>query len=102
MKAWQRASRAWVCGSCANIFDKGTPQLLIYVPLVKDPKRRCQTCAGEPVPADLPDRAPITTVPTGTTPALPFASVGSMAKQVKPFDYKAAQSGEREPGEDDV
>jgi hypothetical protein len=54
------------------------------------------------VPADLPDRAPITTVPTGTTPALPFASVGSMAKQVKPFDYKAAQSGEREPGEDDV
>lgn len=53
---------------------------------------RCRTCAGEPVPVDLPplaERAPI-----------PVSVLVPNRPNDLPFDFKVAQAG-REPGEDD-
>lgn len=56
--------------------------------------KRCAVCAGEPVPADLPERVE----PTPIVPTARMASLRALAGTL-PFDYKAAQSG-REPGEE--
>ena len=98
MRTWARVRLATACGGCGAIVLTGAPMLLLTMPGLTTPKCRCAACAGEAPPelpplADHPVRSP--------TPARPaFTKLGALTKTL-PFDYKSAQSGEREPGEDD-
>lgn len=95
MKTWRRVSEYTVCGGCGAIVATGTPMVIFDVPGVKTSRRRCQACAGE-APPDLPpvmERAAIH--PTERS----FTKVGALTKAL-PFDFKAAASGERDPGEE--
>ena len=92
MTKWQRARAAFTCGSCAGVFVTGSPEYLIFIQGIKEPRRRCEKCAGEPVP-ELPPLSKDRPEPL----ALSFARVGDLAAAL-PFDYKAAQC--REPGEE--
>ena len=88
MKRWCRASTTrWCGGFCNRLIEAGEPFLTVTLDHVKRALIRCQTCAGEPVPADIP--APVPAKVLGFTP------VGALA-----FDWKAAAAGEREPGEE--
>jgi hypothetical protein len=58
MKVWTRSKASFACGRCANILPPGSPRLQFVFrgkngPFAKD---RCEHCADEPVPADLPIR----------------------------------------------
>lgn len=76
------------CGRCGELVPKHTPILLIDPEPARAVKHRfvrCQACAGEPVPADVPTTEPRRLI----TPVRLGLPVG--------FDFKAAQmAGERE------
>lgn len=90
MRTWARTRLECRCGLCGHTIAEGSPVLVLEVLGVHRPKLRCQTCAGGPVPSELPMRSPRE---TGVTPLRQIAHAVA-------FDYKAAQLGEREPGED--
>lgn len=95
MTRWTRVQSDTLCGHCPHLIRRGDPVLEIRIVGVKSVKRRCVACAGEPVP-DLPawvERQPIQPTAPVFTPVRQL--VGTL-----PFDYKARQIGEREPGED--
>jgi len=49
------------CGRCGGRYKAGTPMLVLEAVGWRRPLRRCPTCAGEPVPADvaaLPEELP--------------------------------------------
>ena len=97
MRTWARVRLATACGGCGAIVLTGAPMLLLTMPGLNTPKYRCSTCAGEATP-DLPPLAEHPrVVPTPARPA--FTRIGALAKTL-PFDYKMAQAGEREPGEE--
>lgn len=67
--------------------------MLLVIVNVKTPKVRCEACEG-PAPPDLP--ALVERMPEPIAPMVHvLAGVGALR-----FDHKAAQLGEREPGED--
>lgn len=85
------------CGSCGGTIDRGAPMLSIEVLAdgyaLSAPKLRCPTCAGEPVPCELPDLpVHVSIEPT------PLTRLGALVSSL-PFDYKQAQAG-REPGDE--
>lgn len=82
MKAWKRAATEFQCGSCPAKVPAGQPLLLIQPSGLSHPKKRCEKCAGEPVPAYLPgeDEADV--------PAM--TRIGSVPL---PFDRTARQVG---------
>jgi hypothetical protein len=59
MKTWRRATIAEVCGRCGGPIAVGDPELQYQFTAVPRPLRRCPACAGEPVPSDLPELAPV-------------------------------------------
>jgi hypothetical protein len=64
MKTWIRAPIAGeCCGRCGNPIPRGAPELVITRAGMRARFRRCETCAGEPAPADLP---PLAEAPIGT------------------------------------
>lgn len=99
---WTRAPMLTLCGYCNAEIAKGSPVRMVRIGPRLRP--RCPVCAGEPVPADLPElaaRVPITpTVKASRGPLFAsvstFAPVGKLAR-----DWKEKQSG-RDPGEDDA
>ena len=54
MRTWSRATGDTWCGYCSAIIPKGDAVLLVQIPGVPTPRRRCAACAGPP-PPDLPD-----------------------------------------------
>jgi hypothetical protein len=65
MKQWRVAGPTRICGNCGAAIAAGTPMLAYHLVQVRRELVRCVTCAGEPVPADLPS--------TATPPAVPLA-----------------------------
>lgn len=96
MRRWVRAPFPLICGGpCARLLQRGDPMLELQAPEWSRPKIRCESCAGEKPPADLPplvERTPIQ--PTATM--LPLRAVTGL-----PADFKVAAAGDREPGSDD-
>lgn len=114
VKTWTRARQLTICGGCGHHIQAHDPVLEItFVPqrAINTPlegaerpstwlqtRLRCATCAGEPVPADLPARRERTSTiaPMPKPKRIPvFASVGALAA-----DWKHKQAGDREPGAD--
>lgn len=101
MRVWKRATALDICGSCANYIHAGDPLLLIHLPNVETPRHRCQTCAGEPVPADLDTRVSNPLPPLVLTFTdedgidRPVKPMTSMKRESNQFDWKAAQSGDK-------
>ena len=87
MKTWRRAPAARRCGCCGDQIPTGAPLLEYHVgDHIRLP--RCETCAGEPAPADLP-----LTIGTQKLPPLDMTRLG-----ILPLDFKARAA--REPGEE--
>lgn len=83
---WTRTPlERWCCG---ELHPAGTPFLVLEVAGVTRKLWRCPSCADAPAPADLPPMAahPVT--------------VPVRAARQPAFDWKARQSGEREPGQE--
>ncbi len=108
MRTWVRLDRSALCGYCSQLMTKGDPVLAIsiaphppneygYVFDVKSARLRCETCAGEPAPAELPSGPIFKTVQGVPLPGM--TRIQQLAAQL-PFDAKAAAAG-REPGSDD-
>jgi len=94
MKTWERARRERRCGFCGQTIEVGQPVLVRWLPGRDWRSARCQACAGELAPADLPLLQPLPrAVPM--TPIQPMLAVESLAR-----DWKAAAIAEREPGEE--
>lgn len=55
---WRRAGRFTQCGRCGNHVAPADAVLEIQLPQVRAIKLRCEACAGEHVPADLPAFVP--------------------------------------------
>jgi hypothetical protein len=88
---WTRWTRTPVPRWCCHdtLWPRGTPFLTVRVRVAPDRVLwRCPLCAGELAPADLPALEDLVRPP----PAL--------RRVVLPFDWKARQSGDRDPGEE--
>ncbi len=55
-REWKRVPTTCYCGYCGTdrLIVKGEPALFVTLPGVKRARVRCQSCAGEPPPDDLP------------------------------------------------
>lgn len=82
MKTWSLAAKMEVCGYCIAFIERGQKMLSISIPGVLSKKVRCERCAGEPPPADIPVDVEI---------ELPDPVRWQTASL--PFDIKAAQAG---------
>lgn len=87
MRLWVRALRDRRCGACRGPIRVGDPMLKITIATVTEAMVRCKTCAGEDVPADLPERQAIAPIDPHA-----FARFG-----VLPLDFSRQA---REPGEE--
>jgi hypothetical protein len=96
VKFWRREPLGDRCGLCGHPIDKGAVELVYRFPERKVDLVRCATCAGEPVPDDVPalqERDVVALHPSVLTrkPARKQpVGIGSLAK-----DWKHAQSGDR-------
>lgn len=85
---WTRTATPRWC--CETLHPPGTPFLELTFSHIRRPLWRCPSCAGETPPPDLP---PLTAHPV----------LGPRRRRVsRPLavDWKARQSGEREPGQE--
>ena len=98
-RIWSRAAIETHCGSCRKEILVGHPLLTMQLAQL-DPARkfyRCQECAMEPVPKDLPALPAHKTV----RDLAPMTPARVLARgTVLPLDYSARRLGEREPGEE--
>ena len=85
-----------MCGRCGRELVQGDPVLYIEIGHNRRVLRRCEQCEG-PAPPDLPPFVERTTAitPTPLTRFHPVLPLGSRLA-----DFRARQSGEREPGEE--
>lgn len=97
MKTWTRAAVLTKCGGTCRGGDgyikAGEPMLELRLVEMNVRKIRCVDCAGEQPPSDLPallERSAIAPSPLVRDGVVKL-----------PFDARLAQTGEREPGEDD-
>lgn len=87
-----------LCGGCGRQLNAGDPVLVFVIARGSRPALRCVRCdrCEGPAPPDLPElveRIGITPRPlTRVTPMLPLGTPLA--------DWRARQSGEREPGEE--
>ncbi len=81
MRIWFTTTGAKRCGSCGERPEPGEKMLEIRVQSVV--LWRCRTCAGEPVPEQIPER------PTRTHEPAPMPKLGDVAR-----DWKRAQGGD--------
>lgn len=96
MKAWARAVSRCFCGRCGKEIPAGQPYLGYRWPEGKRTLIRCEGCAGERPPAVVEVAA--SQVPRVTPQPVERMTKLSLVKL--PTDYKLAQSGERDPGEE--
>jgi hypothetical protein len=57
MITWTRTATEAICGGCGAHIAKDIPIQAITLPNVKRIKVRCEQCAGERAPADMPAKA---------------------------------------------
>lgn len=100
-RSWSRAAAGFACGGCAGIFPTGAPVLTIVLADVKRIRQRCEKCAGEPVPADLPTntarpRIELTLFDEdGIERPIPVGKpMTPIRRQAEQFDWRAKASGE--------
>lgn len=115
MRTWIRANRDQLCGNCRHQIAVGDPVLVIRIPGIRD-RVRCDHCEG-PAPPDLSPWTPESR--SGSLRAEAFTRIGRLVGSLPPSatrnflaasdvsgrvvaDFKLAQAGEREPGEDDA
>src|SRR4029077_463894 len=100
MRKWTRvAVPSILCGACGRELRTGDPLLLIERPRgAARPLRfvRCAACEG-PAPPELP---PYVERATGITPTPLTRMRPTLPLGMPRADYRARQSGEREPGEE--
>jgi hypothetical protein len=87
-----------MCGRCGRELVQGDPVLVIELPRARKPLRlqRCDQCEGQ-APPDLPAFIERTNAITPT----PLTRVAPLLPLSTPLaDFRARQSGEREPGEE--
>lgn len=99
MRAWFRvARRVQSCGGCGHEMQQGDPMLLIEVTYRgrSTTRVRCEKCEG-PAPPALPAliERTNTITPTPMKRLAPLLPLGTPLA-----DFRARQSGEREPGEE--
>ena len=90
MRTWTRAQFDTTCGRCRRSLSRGDPMQLITLSTLKRPLVRCVACVG-PAPPDLPalvEQAPV------------ILSSWTQVLRPLPADWKHAQAGEREVGEE--
>lgn len=101
MRAWERVSVPSVlCGGCNRLLTTGEPVLvieLVYRGGRSVRRMRCDRCEG-PAPPDLPAFIERSNAIT-PTPMKKFHPVLPLGTPLA--DFRARQSGEREPGCDD-
>ena len=90
MRRWKRAVVTVRCGACPSLIPAGDPAQEVILPGMKRSLVRCRGCADGDVPPDLP-AVMETTAPAGMVRFQP---------SLLPRDFKLAQAGEREPGEE--
>ena len=91
MRTWTRAQFDTTCGRCRRSLSRGDPMQLITLSTLKRALVRCAACVG-PAPPDLPtlvERAPVI-----------LQSWTRVQPGLLPADWKHAQAGEREVGEE--
>jgi hypothetical protein len=90
VRTWTRATLDEHCGHCRAPIATGQPMLVITLAALgpRVPFRRCPACAGEPVPADLPE-LPIRAA------TRPMAMSHIVHRGSLPLDWKQKQSGEQ-------
>jgi hypothetical protein len=90
MMTWTREAFGRRCGRCGASIAVGDPVLRMQIPGVRRDRFRCEGCEG-PAPRVMPLHFEVMAPPTlhGATTMLPL-------------DWRARQSGERDPGEDDA
>ncbi len=103
MTFWKTAHRNLKCGYCDNRILKGSAYLVLHMSTVKRKFFRCSECAGE-LPHDVDthrdDVPPSLTFPKDVYKAHVKSSMRSFSVKDLPSDFKLAQSGEREPGQE--
>lgn len=90
MRSWRRASEDTLCRKCGAQIAAGSPLQIITLPGVKRDRIRCESCAEEPSPKDLP-QLPVRHCDTASG----MTHIAKVAKAL-PFDWKTAQLGEDE------
>ena len=114
MKTWTRApSGGQLCGRCGQLVVEGSA-LLIVTGTSTWRFFRCAACAalslGESAPREIPAPEAVTAPPLEVPPLGHSGRVSPIRRPVPlatiakdlPFDARMAQTGEREPGEDDA
>ncbi|HEV8502501.1 MAG TPA: hypothetical protein VGR63_13050 [Casimicrobiaceae bacterium] len=99
MRTWARAIVPMLCGGCNRQLAKGDPVLLIDITYRAGRsirRSRCDRCEG-PAPPDLPALIERSNAIT-PTPLKKMAAVLPFGRPLA--DWRARQSGEREPGEE--
>ena len=95
-RTWNRARGDLRCGRCDGVIPAGAAYATI---LLGQGLRRCQACAGEPVPADLPelpDYGPATPSTPASHVARPLTPIAQAAPKGLPFDGRMAAAGKDE------
>lgn len=86
---WRRAPLEGLCSVCGEMYQKGALIFVIRLANVERPRMRCQRCAWEPAPADVP---PLVERPPNTV-RKPFAMT-RFSPGMLPLDFKVRSSGE--------
>ena len=96
-REWRRVPTDCFCGFCMphRLIKKGEPALYITLSYVKRPRLRCQTCAGETPPDELPDLRESGGIET-TTLIRAKREFKTFTEEWMPYRES------REPGDDDV
>lgn len=87
MRTWARATHDRRCGGCGGHIRIGAPFIEITIEGIRAAMRRCATCAGGPVPPDLPARI----VERAPAPAETFSRIVAIWRE---------RGGTREPGQE--
>lgn len=90
MRTWTRASQLAVCGGCVRFIEKDAPIQIIAIPGVNRTRIRCEQCADDSPPANLP-ALPVRSFDTTSE----MTHVAKLAKAL-PFDWKTAQIGDKD------
>ena len=99
MRTWERLHAATLCGACGRPLEVGDPVLVFIIERGTRPpirRVRCDRCEG-PAPPDLPAFIQLSNAIT-PTPLTRFAPLLPLSTPLA--DFRARQSGEREPGEE--
>ena len=92
MKVWARGVIEQSCNLCGRRMQRGDLRLELHIEGVTRVARRCENCAGETAPTDLPA--------VTKRSVFPPLDMSRLSAKLLPPDFKMAQAG-REPGDED-